>query len=257
MVRASERALEADSNSAQAWISRAWVMRDIEPTSRADMHRALLRAMRIDSTVAEAWFLMGNVWADSLESRRAIDAYRRAISIDPAYKNALAFLTFEYMWMGNNDSAVVWGDSGKKIDASHIVIRQALAQARRARGDWAQAEEEYRAVVQIGTGSDRITGFAGLAELAWRRGDHRAADTIIARATATADTVHPSLHDAAYLAWAYAQTAQHDRALSLLERYDPRYDAHFQLHLHFDPMLDVLRQEPRYRALLRRSDIAR
>jgi tetratricopeptide (TPR) repeat protein len=257
MVRASERAIEADSNSVQAWISRAWVIRDIDPTSRAAMYDALRRAMRIDSTVAEAWYLMGNVWADSLESRRAIDAYRRAISIDPGYKNALAFLTFEYTWMRNNDSALVWADSGKKVDASHITIRQASALARRARHEWSEAEEDYRAVIRIGTGSDRIHGWAGLAELAYRRGDHHAADTLIARATATADTIHPSLHDAAYLAWAYAQTGQPARALTLLERFEPRFDAHFQVHLQFDPMLDPLRQEPRFRQLLRRTDLAR
>ncbi|HEX8941759.1 MAG TPA: protein kinase [Gemmatimonadaceae bacterium] len=257
MVRASERAIEADSNSAQAWISRAWVRRDIDPTSRAAMYDALRRALRIDSTVAEAWFLIGNVWGDSLESRRAVDAYRKAISIDPGYKNALAFLAFEYMWMRNNDSALVWADSGKKVDATHITIRQASAQVRRARHEWPEAEEDYRAVVRIGTGSDRITGWAGLAELAYRRGDRHAADTLIARAIAAADTIHPSLHDAAYLAWAYAQTGQPGRALTLLERFDPRFDAHFQLHLQFDPMLDPLQPEPRFRRLLRRTDIAR
>ncbi|MGE5101780.1 MAG: protein kinase domain-containing protein [Deltaproteobacteria bacterium] len=252
MVRASERAIEADSNSAQAWIARAWVIRDVDPTSRAAMYDALRRALRIDSTVAEAWFLMGNVWGDSLESRRAIDAYRRAISIDPGYKNALAFLAFQYMWMRNNDSALVWADSGKKVDATHITIRQASAEVRRARHDWPEAEEDYQAVIRIGTGSDRITGWAGLAELAYRRGDRHAADTLIARATAAADTIHPSLHDAAYLAWAYAETGQPGRALALLERFEPRFDAHFQVHLQFDPMLDRLRQEPRFRRLLRR-----
>jgi serine/threonine protein kinase len=257
MVRASERAIEIDSNSAQAWISRAWVMRDIDPTSRAAMYDAVHRALRIDSTVAEAWFLMGSVWQDSLEPRRAVDAYRRAISIDPGYKNALAFLGFEYMWMHNYDSALVWADSGKKVDPSAILVRQALGQVRRVRHEWPEAEEEYLAVVRLGTGEDRIHGWAGLAEIAHRRGNRHAADTLIARATATVDTIHPTLHDAAYLASAYAQTAQPARALTLLERFEPRFDAHFQLHLQFDPMLDPLRQEPRFRRLLRRTDIAR
>jgi len=100
-------------------------------------------------------------------------------------------------------------------------------------------------------------GWAGLAELAYRRGNRRAASMFVARATATSDTIHPSLHDAAYLAWAYAQTGQPNRALTVLERFDPRFDAHFQLHVQFDPMLDPLRQEPRFRRLLRRTDIAR
>ncbi len=252
MVRASERAVELDSGSAEVWLARAQALRGIDPTSRRGMLDAVQRAIRIDSTSPEAWMLLGNVWADSLEPRRAIDAYRRAIAINPKQANAMGYLSLLYLWNGKVDSALVWGDSGSSVDPGQIFARQAVGFARRARHEWPMAETEYEAVVRIGTGPDRVEGWAGLAELAWKRGDHHAADTLIARGLAGADTLHPTLHDAVYLAWGLAAIGRRDAALRLLERYEPRFDSHFQQHLEGDPSLDALRSDRRFIQLLRR-----
>jgi tetratricopeptide (TPR) repeat protein len=252
MVRASERAVELDSGSAEVWLARAQALRGIDPTSRRGMLDAVQRAIRIDSTRAEAWLLLGNVWADSLEPRRAIDAYRRAIAINPRQANAMGYLSFLYLWNGNVDSALVWGDSGTKVDPGQIFARQALGFVRRARREWAMAETEYQAVLNIGTGSDRAEAWAGLAELAWERGDRRAADTLVVHGLAGADTLHPTLHDAVYLSWGLAAIGRRDAAFRLLERYEPRFDSHFQQHLEGDPVLDALRSDRRFIRLLRR-----
>jgi serine/threonine protein kinase len=252
MVRASERAVELDSGSAEVWLARAQALRGIDPTSRRGMLDAAQRAIRIDSTSPEAWLLLGNVWADSLEPRPAIDAYRRAIAINPKQANAMGYLSLLYLWNGNVDSALVWADSGTRVDPGQIFARQSLGFARRARREWAMAETEYQAVLNIGTGSDRVEGWAGLAELAWQRGDHRAAYTFVAHGFAGADTLHPTLHDAVYLAWGLAAIGQRDAALRLLEHYEPRFDSHFQLHLEGDPALDALRSDRRFIQLLRR-----
>jgi serine/threonine protein kinase len=252
MVRASERAVELDSGSAEVWLARAQALRAIDPTSRRGMLDAVQRAIRIDSTSPEAWLLLGNVWADSLEPRPAIDAYRRAIAINPKQANAMGYLSLLYLWNGNVDSALVWADSGTRVDPGQIFARQSLGFARRARREWAMAETEYQAVLNIGTGSDRVEGWAGLAELAWQRGDHRAAVMFVAHGFAGADTLHPTLHDAVYLAWGLAAIDQRDAALRLLERYEPRFDSHFQQHLEGDPTLDALRSDRRFIQLLRR-----
>jgi tetratricopeptide (TPR) repeat protein len=228
-------------------------LRGIDPTSRRGMLEAVERAVRIDSTSADAWMLLGNVWADSLEPRRAIAAYRRSIAINPRQANAMGYLSFLYLWNGNTDSAMVWADSGTKVDAGQIFARQALGFAHRTRREWPLAETEYRAVLNIGTGSDRAEGWAGLAEIAWQRGDRHAADTLMARGLAAADTLHPTLHDAVYLAWGLAATGRSDAAFRLLERYEPRFDSHFQQHLEGDPTLDALRADRRFIPLLRRA----
>ena len=255
MVRASDRALEADSNSAEAWIARAVVLRELDRTTLHDRFDALERALRIDSTDAEVWYAKGALWQDSLENRRAIDAYRRAVKLNPRHASALGFIGMNYIWLRRNDSAIAWADSSKKVDPVAIWARQARALALRELGNMAEAEREYEAALRLGRGADQIHAYAGLAEVYFKRGDRHAADTMITHAVASADTTHPTVHDAAYLAWAFAATNQPDRALRLLERYQPRRDVHFQLHLQRDPALDPIRGEPRFRALLARQNV--
>ena len=86
-----------------------------------------------------------------------------------------------------------------------------------------------------------------------RGGNRMAADSLFARALALADTLHPTVHDAPYIAAGYATLGDTARALRMLERYDPRGDMHFQLHLHCDAGLDPLRGLTRFKALLVRS----
>jgi tetratricopeptide (TPR) repeat protein len=255
MVRASERALEADSGSARAWLARAATLRIIDPTSRRGVIDATRRALRIDSTSADAWYHLGGALGDSLELRESIDAYRRAAAIDPRHTNALAFLAFDYLWLRNYDSARVWADSAVAVDPTGVLARQASGVARRSLGDWTSAKEEYDVIVRRGTGDDQIEGWAGLAELAWMRGERRAADSLLARGVAITDTLNPSLHEAAYLGWAFLATGRRETALRLLQRFASRFDAHFQLHLQGDPMLDALRGDSRFVALLRRGPV--
>jgi len=252
MVRASDRALDADSNSTQAWIARAVILRELDRTTSHDRLEALERALRTDSTNDEVWYSLGLLWQDSMENRRAIDAFHRAVTLNPRHASALGFIAMNYMWLRKNDSAIVWADSAKKVDPVLVWSRQARGQALRELGNLAQAEREFEAALRLGRGADQILSYAGLAEVYFKRGDRYAADTMITHAVALADTTHPSVHDAAYLAWGWAATSQADRALRLLERYQPRRDVHFQLHLHLDPALDPLRSRPRFRALLAR-----
>ncbi|MDP9176897.1 MAG: serine/threonine-protein kinase [Gemmatimonadota bacterium] len=255
MVRASERALEADSNSTEAWMARAVVLRELDKTTNEDVLDALLHALRTDSSNADVWYAISAVWQNSLEHRRAIDALRRAVALNPRHTTALGFLGLNYMWLRNYDSALVWADSAKKIDPAAIFARQSRGLVLIMRRDWPQAETEYEAAIRLGRGPDQVHGWAGLAEVYFRRGDRHAADTIIAHALTLVDSKNPTVHDAAYLAWAFVATGHHDRALQILERYQPRKDMHFQLHLQRDPTFDPLRRERRFRALLARQNV--
>src|SRR5206468_8612064 len=51
----SDRALQLDSTSVDAWLTRALVSEDVDPTGRAPALQALRRALAIDSLNAEAW----------------------------------------------------------------------------------------------------------------------------------------------------------------------------------------------------------
>ena len=250
-VRAGERALEADSTSASAWIARANTLFLIEPTARQGVIRALRRAIALDSSSADAWFSLGTNYEDLLDADSALIAYRRAVAIRPTHPNALAFLSLHYMWQRDPDTAIRWGDSAARSNPTAILARQARAMALVQQGRLIDAEDDFAAVVALGQGPERVWGWTGLASVASRRHDRRAADSLIARAIADADTLHPSLHEAVYLAWMHAETGHRDRALAVLERFARPRHLHFQLHLLREFGLDSLRRQPRFTALLR------
>ncbi|HEY5413182.1 MAG TPA: protein kinase [Gemmatimonadaceae bacterium] len=254
MLEASDRALDADSTRSYVWVGRAVALREIEPTSRQAHLAALERAIALDSTNADAWYYAGVAWEDSLEPARAVNAYRHALRIDPTHRNTLGFYALHFMWARQYDSALVWANTGKRIDPAHILIRQALGMTELLRGDTARAAEDFRTEMRVSNGPDEGFAAAGLADVAMRQGDKATASSLIRQAMAVTDTLRPTLHDAAYLAWGLVATGDKNRAIRLLSRYTPRADAHFQLHLQRDPLLDPLRSMPAFQALLVRKD---
>jgi Tfp pilus assembly protein PilF len=250
LIAASERAIEADSSRSYVWIARGLSLRDIEPSSRRNAILAYERAISLDSNNADAWHYSAVAWDDSLEPARALAAWRRVLRIDPTHRQALGFLGQHFNWMRQYDSARFWADSGRRIDPTYFLARLELAIAQLYLRDTAGAAENFRAALRIGMGPDEVNGWVGLADIAVQQKDRRAADTLFARALAIADTLHPALHDAAFMAWGYAALGDNDRAVRVLERFDPRADSHFQLHLHCDPGLDPLRSLPRFQALI-------
>ena len=126
MFDASQRALDADSTRSYVWLARGIVVRMLDPTGRRSQIDALERPSSSTRTT-RTWHYLGVAWEDSLQPARALDAWRHALRIDPTHRQALGFMSHHYMWARQYDSAVVWGDSGKRIDPAHILIRQGLA----------------------------------------------------------------------------------------------------------------------------------
>jgi len=254
MLDASQRALDADSTRSYVWLARGLTLRVLDPTGRRTHVAAFEQAIQLDSSNADAWHYMGSTWEDSLEPARAVDAWRHALRIDPTHRQALGFMSLHYMWARQYDSALVWGDNGKRIDPGHVLIRQGLSMTELLTGDTARAAEDFLGEIRVSTGRDEGFGWVGLADIAARQGNRVAADTLLRRALAIVDTLHPTLHEAAYLAWGFAALGDKNRAIRLLERYQPRGEAHYQLHLQRDPLLDPLRSLPAFRALLVRKE---
>jgi len=148
------------------------------------------------------------------------------------------------------DSAIRWADSAARSNPTNVLARQARGLVLIQPGRVAEAEDDFTATVNLGQGPERVWGWTGLAVVAWRCDDRRAADSLTARAIVDADTLRPSHHEAVYLAWVYAETGQRERALAVLGRFPRPRHVHFQLHLR-EFTLDSLRREPRFAALLR------
>jgi tetratricopeptide (TPR) repeat protein len=194
---------------------------------------------------------LGTYFQDDLEDDSARIAFRRAIAIRPTNPQTLAFLALHYMWLRQPDTARVWADSAARSNPTNVLARQTRGLVLIQQNHVADAEDDFTALVDLGQGPERVWGWTGLAVIAWRRHDGRAVDSLRRHAIADADTLHPSHHEAVYLAWMYAETGQRDRALAVLERFARPRHLHFQLHLAREFTLDSLRREPRFVALVR------
>ena len=248
-ISASDRALQLDSTSVDAWLSRAWASEDVDPTTRGPVLRAIRRALALDSLNADAWDRLAMALEETGSRDSAGAAWHQAVALDPGYVRAKTFLAIHYWWWRVYDSAAVWADSAVATDPLYGLGRVIAGQAALSRGHRAEAESQLDAARRLptGPGSNGLSGFVSLAVAA---GDTVAARRLLAEAEARTNPGAPDNHSAVNIAAAYAALGEAGRALTWLERYRPVRDLHFQLHLRLDPPLDPLRREPRFQALL-------
>jgi len=249
-IQASGRAIDADSANAKAWVARTYALRLLEPGSRVTMIAAAERAVRLDARQPDAWYYLGLAREEHLEPEPAREAYARALTLVPGHLRTLLFVSLHFMWRRQLDSALLWADSTVHVDPTYLTGRQARGMVQLLRGKLESAEEDFRASTQLGGTVDVVAGWTGLAHISLLRGRTEAAARLLDTAVAAGDTVKPSLHDASYLAWGFTAAGQADRAIRILERFAVQRDRHFQLHLKRDPLLDPLRSDPRFAALL-------
>jgi tetratricopeptide (TPR) repeat protein len=247
---ASERAVELDSLNPESWLVRADVSQAVDPTTRDLTLAALHRALALDPRNAEAWWRLGLALEELGKTDEASKSLHRAVALAPARGHYAAFLSNHYYWRRQYDSAKVWGDSAVTVDPTLPYAREVAGAAALALGSEEVARADYEAARRLDNGPTVVRALEGLAEVAARSGDTASALAFIAKAEPLVDSAAPAVHSAIALASAYASVNQDARALQWLERYQPRRDLHFQLHLRRDLRLDPLRAQTRFQRLL-------
>jgi tetratricopeptide (TPR) repeat protein len=249
-LEASERAIELDSLNPETWLARADVSRFVDPTTRTGALAATRRALTLDPRNAEAWHRLGVTLEELGDRDGALKSLRRSIALAPGRGHYLAFLSNHFYWWREYDSAAVWGDSAVAVDATLPYAREVAGAAALALGRRDVAEGDYEAARRLNPGPIAVRALEGLAEVAAEQGDRASARSLVTKAEALTNPAAPTVHAAISIASAYAAIGQDARALQWLERYQPRRDLHFQLHLRRDLRLDPLRGHPRFRHLL-------
>ena len=251
-VAAADRATILEPGSTDTWVARAEVARAIDPTELRAPIVASRRAIALDSSNAPAWPQLAMSMADSGDLTAALDAWREAVSRNPSFPQGLAFLALAHYWRRQYDSAAVWADSAATVAPSYVLARNTAGFVAVERGDYTRATAAFEAALRLSSGSELIEALASLAMAEARQGDRGQARDLLRRADSLLDGYAVVTHIAITLAQARAALGDAAGAVARLERYAPRNDRHFQLHLRCDPPFDAVAGDRRFQTLLYR-----
>ncbi len=283
-----EQAIAADPKYALAYagLGDAYALqvdyRGVPVTEGLTRARAYARqALALDETIAEAhtslgWVLFIYDW----DWEAGVRAFRRALELNPGYATAHQWYSFALTSLGRIDEALVEGHTALELDPASVSIRRslgflyyyarrydtALEHLRRAiamnptsqenyrllgltlvqSGAYDQAERAMREAVSIP--EETAYAAAALGYVLARRGERGQAETILHELEARARTEYVS---PVAVHMVYVGLGERDQAFAWLERaFDERRG--WLAYLKVEPMLDPLRTDPRFAALVRR-----
>jgi len=243
-VFAIRTALRLDSSDAETWSTAGRVSFAVDPSDPGPALRALDRAIALDSAYRPAWGNRGWLLAMLDDSAGASNAWDRSGS------EPLPIQAQLLSWWRSYDSAAVRAEAAVARDPTLMFARETVGDVAILRGRLDQAEAAYDAARRMASGREVVRSLSGLARVAAARGDTARARALTAQAAALPDPDHPGPDGVIAVAAAWGAIGESDSALAWLERYRPRADLHFQLHLRRDPALDPLRLLPRFRRLV-------
>jgi tetratricopeptide (TPR) repeat protein/tRNA A-37 threonylcarbamoyl transferase component Bud32 len=248
-----ERAIAADSGSASAWMSRAYILTLNDPYRLDGASASFRRSLGIDSLTAEGWYQYGQALMQLGEDSAAAHAYRRAFALDPNRPMALMSLSALSLKAGRIAEAKGLIDSA--VAASPTVtspyVRVVRGRIALLQGDTRAARDEAELALALDTGYT-IPARSLLVAVAHAEGDTEASRRELERMVADAGAGAISPTTARYLAAAQISVGQFQAALSTIERARPR-GAYLWFYLQ-SPDFEPLASAPRFQAIIAEAD---
>jgi serine/threonine-protein kinase len=287
-VRYFERAIARDSDygDAYAGLAEAYVLLPIYGASSAAYaypraRAAAVRALALDSTLGNAHAALGVVrevyeydWAGAERE------LRRAIALDPGYATAHQWYAEYLSVVGRDAEARQEADRAVALDPLSPIVRvdQALTLARgrhlveatavlrrvvETNPDFVAARNQLgwvylgagrlpEAVAELETAVRMSNGRSGTGRLAYAYGRTGRTDSALAMTRVLNERFRRESVFPYSVAIGYAGVGDRASALEWLEQAVDEHDPNVALYLRIDPLLDSLRDDPRFQRLLRR-----
>jgi len=241
---------------------------------------ALTKALELDDSLAEAHASAGLLDTLELHLERAIGDFERAIQLNPNYATAHHWLGLGHMSLGHFDQAIAEGkraldldplsriinaDFGwiylnarrydeaetqirktLEIDASFFLAHFYLGCVLELKGRVAQAIPEFQKAFDL---NDDLYALALLCNAYARNGQAEKARKVLAQLNEEAKSRHVAPYA---LAVALLGLGEKERALAELERAYQTHDTNYLFVIKTDPLLDDLRGNPRFEALVQK-----
>ena len=246
---------------------------------------ALKKALELDDSLAEAHASFGLLTTLELDLHRALDELKRAVELKPNYATAHHWLALAHLTLAQFDSAISEAKRAIELDPLSLVINADTSWIYFSARRYDEAEAQVRKTLEIGPQfflahyylgevlqfkahlSEAIAEFqkafelnndpyslAMLGQAYGRNGQRDEAQKILARLNEEAKS-----HYVAPYALALVQIGlgDKDRAIEELEHAYQEQETNYLFGIKVDPMLDDLRGDPRFEALVRRVTAAK
>jgi adenylate cyclase len=243
---AAKKALQLDDTSAEAHTSFAYVLENYD----FDLEQSLKefeRAIQLNPNYATAhhWFANGVLSALG-QFDRAIAAGKRAVELDPLSLIINANLGEDYFYARRYDEAIAQLCKTIEMDPRFYYAHWALGIALQSKGQLNEAIAEYRKAAEL---SDDPYVLALLGQAYARAGQREEAQKILGRLSE--ETKSRYVHAYSFVLM-YLALGDKERAIDEMERaYRERAGTDI-VYIKIDPMLDELRGNPRFEALVQR-----
>jgi TolB-like protein/Tfp pilus assembly protein PilF len=246
---------------------------------------ALKKALELDDSLAEAHASFGLLTTLELDLHRALDELKRAVELKPNYATAHHWLALAHLTLAQFDSAISEAKRAIELDPLSLVINADTSWIYFSARRYDEAEAQVRKTLEIGPQfflahyylgevlqfkahlSGAIAEFqkafelnndpyslAMLGQAYARNGQRDEAQKILARLNEEAKS-----HYVAPYALALVQIGlgDKDRAIEELDHAYREQETNYLFGIKADPMLDDLRGDPRFEALVRRVTAAK
>lgn len=249
-LAASDLALQRDPTESEAWMARGLLLSHRNPDTFDGVLDAFRRAIALDPRNAEALHQYAWILLQVGEDSAAVTAYHRALALEPDRPSTLRELGLQSLIRGRNAEAQRWLDSSLRVDPGFYSAYGLRALGHLRSGDTAGARADAETSLRLRP-DDPLRGEYVLAIVDDRSGDTASFGKRIRRLRAAVNPGQPGVWDSWYLAIALAGAGRADAAVDVLERARPRgVTLRFALRV---PEFDRLRTDPRFRRLMQTS----
>ncbi len=246
---AANRALEIDPSLAEAHTALAnslacfdWNWKDAE--------REFKRAIELNPDDAGTHWRYGMFYLMPVgRLEEAVAEGKRSLDLEPLDLNHGANLSGLYFYARRYDAALEHARQVHSLDANFIVGRWALSQVSIQKGMYAEVIELNEKALQTDPTNPVFLRFAGIAYAKAGRRDE--AEKILGRFRELAKTQYVMSY---HLALIYSALGDKDKALTELENAFIEHD-YLLPRIKVEPFLDPLRDEPRYKEIVKRMNL--
>jgi len=241
---AANKALELDDSLAEAHASLGLIA-----TEELELHRGvseLERAVQLNPNYATAHHWLSLALTALGQSDRSVAELKRALELDPLSMVINADLSIGYLYARRYDEAEAQARKTLEIDPRSFLAHYYLGMALQLKGRLKEAIPEFQKAVELNhdpySMSMLVQGYA-------RNGQTDEARKLLARLNEMAKSAQVPEYA---FALAYTSLGEKDRAIEALEHGFAGGNKSYLFLLPGDPLLDDLRGDPRFEALVKK-----